>query len=371
MGSGCSCVRKNKDFQIRDLEVLPTVLGNRYLQEEFSKKKEWTRILKKFSYFNNPILRFREQFPIKFNKLLLEGPPADIRWEVWKSALLYSESSQTLHNIAPEFLTLIEKDVERTFPLHPFFSEPSNLVRLKNLLIGVVRLNPELGYCQGMNFMAGIVLLVSSNTLEETIQIMNHFIHQTGAISLFESEFSKVLDLTKTFQKEFSEKIPSLSRHFEEIELDDHLWITKWFMTMFSYSFNTHLVIRLWDTILATGLDFMINLSLSILNTIKNRFKNKDLPGVLELFQGLRSADIDIEAVISISLKKNAIKKLETDAYKKGHYSDDCETDERFKLNCDSYNFNIEEPHNNLEFNPRDKNRKNNSLVIQQSVKII
>eukprot|EP00938_MAST-03A_sp_MAST-3A-sp1_P004681 g4681.t1 len=57
----------------------------------------------------------------------------------------------------------IERDVRRTFPTLPIFQRASSAAQrlLANILFSVARMNPEVGYCQGMNFVAAMMILVA------------------------------------------------------------------------------------------------------------------------------------------------------------------------------------------------------------------
>jgi len=57
----------------------------------------------------------------------------------------------------------IERDVRRTFPTLPIFQRASGAAQklLANILFSVARMNPEVGYCQGMNFVAATMILVA------------------------------------------------------------------------------------------------------------------------------------------------------------------------------------------------------------------
>jgi len=53
------------------------------------------------------------------------------------------------------------KDLDRTFPSHPFFqSNGLGWHSLKNVLSAYAAKNPEIGYCQGQNFVVGVLLLM-------------------------------------------------------------------------------------------------------------------------------------------------------------------------------------------------------------------
>ncbi|KAG6402300.1 hypothetical protein SASPL_139178 [Salvia splendens] len=55
----------------------------------------------------------------------------------------------------------IEKDLPRTFPGHPALDEDGRNA-LRRLLTAYARHNPSVGYCQAMNFFAGLLLLLMS-----------------------------------------------------------------------------------------------------------------------------------------------------------------------------------------------------------------
>lgn len=56
--------------------------------------------------------------------------------------------------------TQIERDVDRTFPRHIIFIENngSGQCALRRILHAYAALDPEVGYCQGMGFIAGLLL---------------------------------------------------------------------------------------------------------------------------------------------------------------------------------------------------------------------
>ena len=57
----------------------------------------------------------------------------------------------------------IEVDLNRTFPLEPFYQINENIIRLKNILICYSIRNSSIGYCQGFNFIVGRLLMYLDN----------------------------------------------------------------------------------------------------------------------------------------------------------------------------------------------------------------
>lgn len=57
----------------------------------------------------------------------------------------------------------INLDLDRTFPNDPFYQEPKNCEKLRNILIAFTRRNSTIGYCQGFNFIVGKILKICNN----------------------------------------------------------------------------------------------------------------------------------------------------------------------------------------------------------------
>lgn len=66
------------------------------------------------------------------------------------------------------------------------------------------------------------------------------------------------------------------------------IWLQKWFMTCFLYSFPLGLCIRMWDNILAFGTRFIFNLSLAILHMLKDQLMELDFGDINEFFKALK-----------------------------------------------------------------------------------
>ncbi|OON23402.1 hypothetical protein X801_00680 [Opisthorchis viverrini] len=71
-------------------------------------------------------------------------------------------------------LHAIKLDVSRTFPALGLF-QPGNPLHspLHDLLAAYVAYKPEIGYVQGMSFLAAILLLVMDNTFEAFVMFAN------------------------------------------------------------------------------------------------------------------------------------------------------------------------------------------------------
>ena len=63
-------------------------------------------------------------------------------------------------NILSPYENQINLDLDRTFPMDPFFQDQKNISKLKNVLLAFSRRQSTIGYCQGFNFIVGKILKV-------------------------------------------------------------------------------------------------------------------------------------------------------------------------------------------------------------------
>ena len=67
----------------------------------------------------------------------------------------------------------IYRDLTRTFPKHPLFTDPNGAGQsmLANVLCALSHRFPEIGYCQGMNYVAGFFLLTSLGEQKQIVKL--------------------------------------------------------------------------------------------------------------------------------------------------------------------------------------------------------
>ena len=104
--------------------------------------------------------------PRTFTKKLQQGIPDAIRGMIWQ--LMCKGKSPELEAQYANLLTrtsihekIIQRDLARTFPKHERFAEPGGPGQesLFNIIKAYSLYDPEIGYCQGIAFIVGALLL--------------------------------------------------------------------------------------------------------------------------------------------------------------------------------------------------------------------
>ncbi|KAI4369191.1 hypothetical protein MLD38_017666 [Melastoma candidum] len=124
----------------------------------------------------------------------------------------------------------IEKDIPRTFPGHPALDE-NGRNSLRRLLFAYARHNPSVGYCQVMNFFAGLLLLLmpEENAFWYTlVGIIDDYFDSYFSEEMIESQMDQLV-----FEELTRERFPKLVNHLDFLGVQV-TWISgPWFLSIF------------------------------------------------------------------------------------------------------------------------------------------
>lgn len=94
-----------------------------------------------------------------------------------------------MQDIPDDVRSVILKDVPRSFPEYTFFETPQSRENLTRILFAYAASDPEVGYCQGLNFVAGCILLYSPDP-EEAFATLHLLLLQHGMRALYLPAFA-------------------------------------------------------------------------------------------------------------------------------------------------------------------------------------
>lgn len=143
----------------------------------------------------------------------------------------------------------IEKDLPRTFPGHPALDEDGRNA-LRRLLIAYARHNPSVGYCQAMNFFAGLLLLLmpEENAFWTLMGIMDDYFDGYYSEEMIECQVDQLV-----FEELVRERFPKLVNHLDYLGVQV-AWVTgPWFLSIFMNMLPWESVLRVWDVLLFEG----------------------------------------------------------------------------------------------------------------------
>ncbi|XP_022138996.1 ecotropic viral integration site 5 protein homolog isoform X2 [Momordica charantia] len=143
----------------------------------------------------------------------------------------------------------IEKDLPRTFPGHPALDVDGRNA-LRRLLTAYARHNPSVGYCQAMNFFAGLLLLLmpEENAFWTLMGIIDDYFDGYYSEEMIESQVDQLV-----FEELVRERFPKMVNHLDYLGVQV-AWVTgPWFLTIFMNMLPWESVLRVWDVLLFEG----------------------------------------------------------------------------------------------------------------------
>ncbi|XXG54953.1 hypothetical protein AAC387_Pa03g2712 [Persea americana] len=159
------------------------------------------------------------------------------------------ESSKDWQCAPEKWKKQIEKDLPRTFPGHPALDEDGRNA-LRRLLTAYARHNPSVGYCQAMNFFAGLLLLLmpEENAFWTLMGILDDYFDGYYSEEMIESQVDQLV-----FDELVRERFPKLVNHLDYLGVQV-AWVTgPWFLSIFVNMLPWESVLRVWDVLLFEG----------------------------------------------------------------------------------------------------------------------
>lgn len=138
---------------------------------------------------------------------------------------------------------------------------------------------PKTGYVQGMNFIMAFLLEISGMEEFETFNFVVNFWKKRRNLyfGLFEAGLPLVQFLKFSFHKLLQKKHASIAASIKAMHLPDELWITKWFLSFYSFSVTKEFLIRIYDFLMVVDLFGMVYVALIIVKQLKKVFSVKDI----------------------------------------------------------------------------------------------
>ncbi|XP_053690506.1 uncharacterized protein LOC128739134 [Sabethes cyaneus] len=258
---------------------------------EMERVKKWLKMLNKWS---------DKSTLAKLHKRVYKGIPDSLRSQVWCKLLNLKEimkdaknrnKYQEMLSLAHEWATearQIDSDVNRQFREHVFYRERYSLKQksLYNVLVAYSMYNTEVGYCQGMSGLAGVLLMYMDE--EEAFWALSILLadKKYAMHGLFIEGFPKLTRFLAHHDKIIAKFIPKLKKHFDQYNLDSILYSLKWFFVVFIERIPFSLCLRVWDIYLLDGEKVVTAMAYTILRLHKSKIlKLKDMDLIVQYVQ--------------------------------------------------------------------------------------
>eukprot|EP01134_Creolimax_fragrantissima_P007553 CFRG7553T1 len=174
--------------------------------------------------------------------------------------------------------TLIELDLGRTFPALDFFRVGGPFHdTLRTILETYVSYRPDIGYVQGMSFIASVLLLYMSEL--EAFTCFANILNRPILMTFFRMDLAGIEPCIRTFNNLLQEHVPSVFVHLSTLGLHCDMFLIDWFLTIFSKSLHIDVATRVWDIFLVVGDVVMWRTSVAIFKLYEKKITELDFEG--------------------------------------------------------------------------------------------
>ncbi|RVE76407.1 hypothetical protein OJAV_G00007230 [Oryzias javanicus] len=276
-------LRMEKENQ--KLQASENNLQNKRLKLDY---EEITPCLKEVTLVWEKMLGTPGRAKVKFDTetihaAVAQGVPRQHRGEIWKFLSEQYLLRQTVPARPPSnptpYKELLKQltsqqhailiDLGRTFPSHPYFQAQlgAGQLSLYNILKAYSLLDPEVGYCQGLSFIAGVLLLHMGE--EDAFNMLKFLMYDVGLRKQYRPDMIILQIQMYQLSRLLHDYHRDLHGHFEQQEIGPSLYATPWFLTLFASHFPLGFVARVFDMLFLQGPEVIFKVALSLLGSHK------------------------------------------------------------------------------------------------------
>ncbi|KAK9692770.1 hypothetical protein K7432_014194 [Basidiobolus ranarum] len=318
----CDASDSESFISIQDLGAQHSRLG-RVLGLHKDKEAKWIEIL---SGYNVDYVKHST----RVKRLVGYGIPDSLRGQVWQYLAdshayrqpgLYQE---LLSKERLEIYDVIEKDIQRCYPDNIMFYEANGdgQVNLYDVLKAYAQYNPEVGYCQGMGRLVGMMLM-QNITPEDTFWLLVATIDKYLS-GYYTPTLSKLRIHAAVFDRLLLIHNPKLHRKLASNDVVPLMYMTQWFLTVYTMTLPWSTVLHVWDLLFLRGVKVLFRIGLAILDCCKDHLLNhcpsntEILSFLLHIPHELLQPNTILEASRKVNLKTSDIEKLSKKAEELG-----------------------------------------------------
>ncbi|XP_006981363.2 growth hormone-regulated TBC protein 1 isoform X2 [Peromyscus maniculatus bairdii] len=188
-------------------------------------------------------------------------------------------------------------DLNRTFPDNVRFrktAEPCLQKTLYNVLLAYGLHNRAVGYCQGMNFIAGYLILITKNE-EESFWLLDALVGR-----ILPDYYSPAMLGLKTDQEVLAElvrmKLPAVAALMDGHGVLWTLLVSRWFICLFVDILPVETVLRIWDCLFNEGSKIIFRVALTLIKQHQEFIlEASSVPDICDKFKQITKGDFVTE----------------------------------------------------------------------------
>ena len=187
---------------------------------------------------------------------------------------LYESLAAKASTLSTPELTVIEKDIGRTFPERQEFQSDQSRERLRRVLSAYAVRHT---YCQGMSYVAALMLqhMPEQEAFWALASLVENFLPD-GYYT--DDLYGACMDQHIGFATFLPYKLPRVAAHLAKLEFPLTLIGVRWFLCLFAADFELEHTCMLWDFLFAHGAHVLFAIALALLADHEDRLLAASVP---------------------------------------------------------------------------------------------
>ncbi|KAJ2720469.1 hypothetical protein GGI07_004579 [Coemansia sp. Benny D115] len=224
----------------------------------------------------------RRRAPLHLSAKIRAGIPARVRGVVWqtlsqaRSTYLQTVYTQLIKEYSPHE-RIIRRDLTRTFPRIPVFKGEGGegQQRLFRILKAYSLYDAEVGYCQGLGFIIGPLIMSMGEC--EAFCVLVRLMETYDLRGMFTEDMAGLHLRLYQFQILAAEILPEVMGHLELHGVVPAMYVPSWFLSLFAYTMPLNFVLRAMDVIMADGApESIMRIGISLLQRNADKLLRQD-----------------------------------------------------------------------------------------------
>eukprot|EP01127_Copromyxa_protea_P012982 TRINITY_DN3436_c0_g1_i1.p1 TRINITY_DN3436_c0_g1~~TRINITY_DN3436_c0_g1_i1.p1 ORF type:complete len:1170 (-),score=291.47 TRINITY_DN3436_c0_g1_i1:132-3641(-) len=244
----------------------------------------------------------------KLKAMARKGIPGFLRGDIWPIItgaryLMVPGLYKKLYTQDPDPIikNKVRRDLDRTLPFHPYFQVETGQEQLYRVLIAFANMEPEMGYCQGTNFVVGVLLLTTNE--EMTFWILIALMRGYNMREFYTNDVALLSSSLQQFELCIQLMAPDVYQHFKREMVEMNLIVSSWFLTLFSREGQLELSQHLWDVFFHEGFSIIFRTAMAILKEGKDLLLSVDIEGIRDYFHSSPRLITDPSILLNIAYK--------------------------------------------------------------------
>ncbi|GFY97611.1 Ypt/Rab-GAP domain of gyp1p superfamily protein [Actinidia rufa] len=253
---------------------------------------------------------------ITLKRLIRKGIPPVLRPKVWfslsgaakkKSTVpesYYNDLTKAVEGKVTPATRQIDHDLPRTFPGHTWLDTPEGQGALRRVLVGYSFRDSDVGYCQGLNYVAALLLLVMK-TEEDAFWMLAVLLENVLVSDCYTNNLSGCHVEQRVFKDLLIKKCPRIAAHLEALEFDVSLVATEWFLCLFSKSLPSETTLRVWDVLFYDGAKVLFHVALAIFKMKEEELLiSQQVGDIIDILQKTTHHLFDPDELLTVAFDK-------------------------------------------------------------------